>query len=454
MNIKTISMLIAAPILFMPMQLSGQTAKEKDILNAPTLSGELPNQKMTCEITGTVIDRPETTSALIVEAHKDFRIHPSIEVPVVDGKFSYTLHDTIPMAYEVIFNDELKRGSWRIRKFFSGDGNVKLFYHNREKADNDRVMSDIRDNILAEKFSEMEKAEFQEKQNILYALVDSLYENKTVYAKDVQDLYDRLDSLPKGHERDSIMDVVGRRFKEARENSNAHSKFYSKEYLEYEKELTDIYSKSDQMKRNFITENPSLFGLYSIKQALMYGGDISDGMDIPAYEDIFDSIYKERFPGHPYTAEISGLIEARNVKAGNKYPDFKVTREDGSTEQVSSLIKGNIAVIDLWASWCGPCRRHSIELIPVYEKYKNKGFKVIAIARESENCIAMNKAMEKDGYPWESFVDLNDRDNVWRINRAGNGGGKIIIVNSDGVIVGTDMPIQEIKAFLEKTYGE
>lgn len=76
------------------------------------------------------------------------------------------------------------------------------------------------------------------------------------------------------------------------------------------------------------------------------------------------------------------------------------------------------------------------------------------VAREKDDCEAMNEAMKKDGYPWESIVDLNDRDNVWRINRAGNGGGKIILVNSDGIIVGTDMPIEEIKAFLEKTYGE
>ncbi|MDE6697604.1 MAG: TlpA family protein disulfide reductase, partial [Muribaculaceae bacterium] len=156
----------------------------------------------------------------------------------------------------------------------------------------------------------------------------------------------------------------------------------------------------------------------------------------------------------PYTKEIEEMIEARDVKAGNKYPDYKVTREDGTTEQISSLLNGNVAIVDLWASWCGPCRRHSIELIPVYEKYKDKGFKVVAIAREQANCKAMNEAMQIDGYPWESFVDLNDQDKVWRINRAGNSGGKIILVNSDGIIVGTDMPIQEIKEFLEKTYGE
>ena len=126
-----------------------------------------------------------------------------------------------------------------------------------------------------------------------------------------------------------------------------------------------------------------------------------------------------------------------------------MTREYGSTEKISSLIKDNVAVIDLWASWCGPCRKHSKELIPIYEKYKDKGFKLIAIAREKNDCKAMNRAMEKDGYPWESFVDLNDRDNVWKINRANNSGGKIILVGADGVIVGTDISAGEIEEYLE-----
>ena len=81
MSFKVISMLIGTPMLFVPMQLTGQTVQEKDIMSITTIAGELPNHTITCEITGTVIDRPETTSALIVEAGKDFRIHPSIKVP-------------------------------------------------------------------------------------------------------------------------------------------------------------------------------------------------------------------------------------------------------------------------------------------------------------------------------------------------------------------------------------
>ncbi len=414
---------------------------------------EQPKDSITCYVYGELIDRPETTGAMIIEAGKDFRVHDYITVPVTDGKFSYTIHDAVPKAYEVIFDDELKRGSWRVRNFFSGNGTVNLFCHNKANADKDSVASDIPDNILATKFNDMKNSEIQVEEKRLQSLIDSLFQANRAYTEEVQELQDKLKSLPKGPERDSIRAEVGGRFKEARENPNSRSEYYSEEYLKYEKELADLYSRSDRMKRNFISENPSLYGLSCIKQALMYKG-WSAWLDVPAYEEIFETTYKNSFPGHPLTEEIAGLIEARNVKAGNKYPDFKVTREDGSTEQISSLIKGNVAVIDLWASWCGPCRRHSMELIPVYEKYKDKGFKVIAVARESDNCREMKKAMEKDGYPWESFVDLNDRDNIWRINRANNAGGKIILVNSDGVIVGTDIPVQDIKDFLEKTYGE
>lgn len=450
---------IAATIVLGAMALSlsihaqGKEPHGNNITSIPAIATEQPKESIICHVYGSVINRPGTTTAMIVEAGKDFRIHDYITVPVTDGKFSYTLRDTVPMAYDVIFDDELKRGTWQIRNFYSGNGAVELFYYGKEEADKNRMESDINDNILAEKFSVKKKAEIQDQVNILYAAIDSLYENNTVYSKKIQALYDKAQSLPQGQERDSLMNLIAQRFKENREDKNARSAFYSEEYLKYEKELKDLYYKGDVMKRNFISENPSLFGLFSIREAIRDANGGSDWLDIPAYEDIFETLYKSRFPEHPYTEEIIGMLEARNIKEGNRYPDFKVTREDGSSEQVLSLIKDNVAVIDLWASWCSPCRKHSKELIPLYEKYKDRGFKVIAVARESDNCIDMNEAIEKDGYPWESFVDLNDRDNVWRINRAGNGGGKIILVNSDGLIVGTDMPIEEIKIFLEKAYG-
>ncbi len=43
---------------------------------------------------------------------------------------------------------------------------------------------------------------------------------------------------------------------------------------------------------------------------------------------------------------------------------------------------GNVVVIDLWATWCGPCRVSIPDLIKVQNEYKSKGVKVIGLTTE------------------------------------------------------------------------
>jgi hypothetical protein len=61
-------------------------------------------------------------------------------------------------------------------------------------------------------------------------------------------------------------------------------------------------------------------------------------------------------------------------------------------------------------------------LIPIYEKYKDKGFNVIAVAHE-EKLSDMTRAAEQDAYPWQSYIDLNDQLKVWQKNGLGFSGG-------------------------------
>lgn len=53
-------------------------------------------------------------------------------------------------------------------------------------------------------------------------------------------------------------------------------------------------------------------------------------------------------------------------------------------------------------------------LIPLYEKYRDKGFTVLGVAREASSDKAMRMAIERDGYPWINLIELNDTNNIWK----------------------------------------
>jgi cytochrome c biogenesis protein CcmG/thiol:disulfide interchange protein DsbE len=58
-------------------------------------------------------------------------------------------------------------------------------------------------------------------------------------------------------------------------------------------------------------------------------------------------------------------------KVGFKAPDFKLTGMDKKAYSLSGLAGEKAVVINFWASWCGPCRLETPDLVDLYEKYKD-----------------------------------------------------------------------------------
>jgi peroxiredoxin len=93
---------------------------------------------------------------------------------------------------------------------------------------------------------------------------------------------------------------------------------------------------------------------------------------------------------------------------GKKAPAFEMPTLEGETVNLESL-KGNVVVLDFWATWCGPC----VKAMPHLQEMANntelqeKGLKVFAVnLRESEdkvkafiekNSYTMTVPMDKDG---------------------------------------------------------
>ncbi len=68
-------------------------------------------------------------------------------------------------------------------------------------------------------------------------------------------------------------------------------------------------------------------------------------------------------------------------------PDFKLANRAGGEITLAEL-RGQVVMINFWASWCGPCRQEFPALDEMYRKYKPMGFTMVGINVESEKADA------------------------------------------------------------------
>ena len=93
-------------------------------------------------------------------------------------------------------------------------------------------------------------------------------------------------------------------------------------------------------------------------------------------------------------------VKPEEVVVGNTIPDFSLKSLDGKTVDKSSL-KGQVVVLNFWASWCAPCMSEIPEL---KEFAANSKAKVVGIALDETGLETVKPFVESRGINYTVLV--------------------------------------------------
>jgi peroxiredoxin len=99
------------------------------------------------------------------------------------------------------------------------------------------------------------------------------------------------------------------------------------------------------------------------------------------------------------------LARQAKVREGVTAPAIDLPTPEGPNKSLASL-KGQVVLVDFWASWCGTCRRENPNVVKLYKQYKDQGFTVLGVSLDEDKGKWL-EAIKKDGLAWHHVSDLN-----------------------------------------------
>jgi peroxiredoxin len=76
------------------------------------------------------------------------------------------------------------------------------------------------------------------------------------------------------------------------------------------------------------------------------------------------------------------------VNPGAPAPAFTLAARDGGKLSLADL-KGQVVMINFWATWCGPCRQEMPLLAQLHDKYEPLGFTMLGVNVEPDSAAAV-----------------------------------------------------------------
>lgn len=219
-------------------------------------------------------------------------------------------------------------------------------------------------------------------------------------------------------------------------------------------QMSAEFNRFRAQQQNFVATHQNSAALYPVLSQIDVNNDFAT----------YESLVKQLVTAFPESPTIQGVKQNyEKVKqarfAGDKLapgkvaPDFEELLTDGKTSMKLSDLRGNVVLLDFWASWCGPCRRENPNVVNLYNKYKDEGFTVMSVSLDKDKNRWL-QAIEKDNLTWPHHVsDLK----YWQSKAAQIYGVRgipfTVLIDKEGKIIGTKLRGPALEQELQRIFG-
>ena len=103
---------------------------------------------------------------------------------------------------------------------------------------------------------------------------------------------------------------------------------------------------------------------------------------------------------------LAGAISAASLS--EPAPDFSLPTAQGENIRLADL-RGQVVMVNFWASWCGPCRQEMPHLEALHQRYESLGFTLLGVNVEDDPGSARQWLADNGPVSFPILFDANNQ---------------------------------------------